>query len=63
MIGASYEQEEIYECRKHGPVDVKEVTEPAVDTINECYVTYHRGCGSVVDVYSDMDSYLYDDED
>lgn len=63
MIGASFEREEIYECRKHGPIDKGQVLEPEIDTVNECYTARHKGCGSVVDIYSDMDAYLYDDDD
>jgi len=60
MTGASFEREETYECRKCGHISPSEGRQEERDEV--CLVV-HRGCGTIVDIYSDMDAYLYDDED
>jgi hypothetical protein len=60
MIGASFEREEIYECRKCGPIHPSDSRQAERDEV--CLVVCRR-CDSIVDVYADMDAYLYDEED
>ena len=53
----------IYICRTCGLIDAANTKQELRGKRRLCVCCVCLACGSTVDVYADMDAYLYDDED